>query len=435
MIKETIVKNNRVLSLILSVMMLLTIILPVNVFAEEIDSAYVEPDYEEVIVESDEPAPAPEEVQPEEPAPAPEENVPAPEEDLPEEIVPAEEIVIEEADVTIVEQEEPAPLAEPELLAAVSVEVEEPSFEEEEPSFTEGYVRIAKGTSVYSSAILLEVSGAFNEDAFVYAAAESGAAKDPEDWLSITFDTAEAKANNDELCSGYVRLKNVTALSEDEIARFTADSSLRKYRDILPIPVASFEPKVEVRLVAAAPLSVTVTPTEIEATATQTVTFKATAVNATGTVSYQWEYSSDNGSTWANSGISGNKTDTLSFKATNARLPYLYRCRVTCGTATAVSEAVHFVRPAAALSVTVTPTEIEATATQTVTFKATAVNASGTVSYQWEYSSDNGSTWANSGISGNTTDTLSFKATNARLSMLYRCRVTERKSTRLNSSH
>ena len=41
MIKETIVKNNRVLSLILSVMMLLTIILPVNVFAEDIDSAYV----------------------------------------------------------------------------------------------------------------------------------------------------------------------------------------------------------------------------------------------------------------------------------------------------------------------------------------------------------------------------------------------------------
>ena len=84
---------------------------------------------------------------------------------------------------------------------------------------------------------------------------------------------------------------------------------------------------------------------EIEAEATETVEFEATVTGAAGDVSYQWEYSADGGQTWKDSTVSGNKTAKISLKAVDARLTMLYRCKVTCGEQTAVSEGAHFVRP------------------------------------------------------------------------------------------
>ncbi len=95
----------------------------------------------------------------------------------------------------------------------------------------------------------------------------------------------------------------------------------------------------------AATLTVEVSPMEIEAEATETVEFEATVTGASGSVSYQWEYSTDGGQTWKDSAVSGNKTAKISLKAADARLTMLYRCKVTCGEKTAVSEGAHFVRP------------------------------------------------------------------------------------------
>ena len=92
-------------------------------------------------------------------------------------------------------------------------------------------------------------------------------------------------------------------------------------------------------------LKVEVSPMEIEATASENVIFKATVTGASGAVSYQWQYSQDNGKTWKNSGLSGSKTAKLKVQATDARLSVLYRCKVTCGNQVAVSEGAHFVRP------------------------------------------------------------------------------------------
>lgn len=60
------------------------------------------------------------------------------------------------------------------------------------------------------------------------------------------------------------------------------------------------------------------------ATATFTV-----AASVAGTPAFQWQYMAPGGTTWANTGLTGNKTDTLSVSATAGRDGYAYRCRIT----------------------------------------------------------------------------------------------------------
>ena len=52
-------------------------------------------------------------------------------------------------------------------------------------------------------------------------------------------------------------------------------------------------------------------------------------VEGTGTgISYQWQVSTDSGKTWNTSGLTGNKTKTLTVGATAARNGYQFRCVV-----------------------------------------------------------------------------------------------------------
>lgn len=44
---------------------------------------------------------------------------------------------------------------------------------------------------------------------------------------------------------------------------------------------------------------------------------------------YQWQYKSATGTSWANTTVTGNKTDTLTVPANATRDGYSYRCRVT----------------------------------------------------------------------------------------------------------
>lgn len=55
-------------------------------------------------------------------------------------------------------------------------------------------------------------------------------------------------------------------------------------------------------------------------------TFTVVANNVKG---YQWQVRDIAGGTWANSGSTGNKTDTLSLTVTSARYNYRYRCVIT----------------------------------------------------------------------------------------------------------
>ena len=72
--------------------------------------------------------------------------------------------------------------------------------------------------------------------------------------------------------------------------------------------------------------TITTQPTNVTVAAGALGTFKVVASNA---VSYQWQVSTNGGSTWVNSGANGNKTATLSFTAATAHNGYKLRCIVT----------------------------------------------------------------------------------------------------------
>lgn len=63
-------------------------------------------------------------------------------------------------------------------------------------------------------------------------------------------------------------------------------------------------------------------------------------VKAKAGSSYQWQVSTDNGKTWKNSGMTGNKTATLKVSATTARNGYMFRCVVKNNNFTETSKAV-----------------------------------------------------------------------------------------------
>ena len=137
-------KKNRILSLILSVMMMSMILFPAGIFAEEVEAPEYEPEDKKTMVDNHEEETAqPAEKQPVEEQPVKEQPIEEqsveeqpveerPVEEQPAEEQPAEERPVEEQPV----EEEPVD----ELLAA-----------EETAPFEQGYVRVNGGTIVYAS--------------------------------------------------------------------------------------------------------------------------------------------------------------------------------------------------------------------------------------------------------------------------------------------
>ena len=156
---------------------------------------------------------------------------------------------------------------------------------------------------------------------------------------------------------------------------------------------------------------------------------KATfAVAATGSnLTYQWQWSRDNGKTWTNSSSSfaGYRSASMQVPITEARNGYLYRCIVTDASGKIATSDAAKLTVAAAPSVAITsqPADFSGALGSTATF---TVAASGSdLSYQWQWSRDNGKTWTNSSsvTPGYNTAKLSVPITAARDGYLYRCIV------------
>ncbi len=171
----------------------------------------------------------------------------------------------------------------------------------------------------------------------------------------------------------------------------------------------------------------TVKPTDADVKEGKTAVFTAKAQSISGGVSYQWQASKDNGATWVNSGLSGNKTSSLKVVANSARNGYLFRCVITDAKGrTLMTDAVKLTVSQVIIDIKAQSINQTVTEGQIVSFIVDAESVQGeNLSYQWQASKDNGKTWINSSLGGNATQTLKFAATARRNGYLFRCVITD----------
>lgn len=143
------------------------------------------------------------------------------------------------------------------------------------------------------------------------------------------------------------------------------------------------------------------------------------SIAADHVVSYQWQYSR-NGTDWYQTGLSGNKTNTLSVNMVASRNHCQYRCRLT-----SVDGVVSYTEPAtltmdANVGISSMPTNqisLEGSKAQ-FTVSATDIR-----SYRWYYRRNAEDSWHATAMTGYVTDTLTVLAKANRNGYQYRCRL------------
>lgn len=176
-------------------------------------------------------------------------------------------------------------------------------------------------------------------------------------------------------------------------------------------------------LTVASKLSITGQPQNMECEAGDGVTFMI-AADGDG-LTYQWEYSKDNGATWTTPAGSTAKTAaytiTPTIKSMNGRM---VRCTITDANGNTVVSETAVLTVTAKLAITGQPQNVESEIGAAVAFTITA--AGNDLIYQWEYSRDGGATWTTPGVSSAKTATYRIspvaKSMNGRL---VRCTVTD----------
>ena len=140
-------------------------------------------------------------------------------------------------------------------------------------------------------------------------------------------------------------------------------------------------------------------------------------------VDYQWQWSS-NGTTWKNCTSGGYNKDTFSFTMKASLDGRQYRCKVTCGGETLISDAAT-ITLFRAVEIISQPCDVQAAVGETVVFTVEAQsNVEGEdPACQWQWSS-NGTTWKNCTSGGYNKDTFSFTMKATLSGRQYRCKVT-----------
>ena len=163
---------------------------------------------------------------------------------------------------------------------------------------------------------------------------------------------------------------------------------------------------------------ITTQPKSVSTTVDSTVKFTVKASG--GSLNYQWQYRTSSSGTWHNSTSTGNKTATLSIKATEARNGYQYRCKVS-------NSAGYKYSSAATLTIVTKPTITTQPKSQSakegVTVKFTVAASGGGLKYQWYYRTSSSGEWKKSTGTGATTKTLSVESKSYRDGYQYRCKV------------
>lgn len=147
---------------------------------------------------------------------------------------------------------------------------------------------------------------------------------------------------------------------------------------------------------------------------------------ASGTaITYQWQLSTDGGATWNNIGGATTASYTVS-GATAGMNGYRYRCIISGTCTPPATSAAAILTVNTPVAVTAHPTTVNVCATGSISFTVTATGSS--PSYQWQESTNGGSTWANisnGGVySGATTSSLTLTGITASMNgNQYRCTV------------
>lgn len=181
--------------------------------------------------------------------------------------------------------------------------------------------------------------------------------------------------------------------------------------------------------------TVVTNPTNQTVNAGQTATFTASFTGGVPTPTYQWERSTNSGSTWSNVvGGTGSTslsytTDATSSSGGNANNGDMFRCKATNSSGSTVTTGATLSVTSVPVSISAHPSNQTITAGQTATFTVTATGAP-SPTYQWQRSTNSGSSWSNvstgtgSTTSSYTTAAASVSSGNANNGDQYRCVVT-----------
>ena len=168
-------------------------------------------------------------------------------------------------------------------------------------------------------------------------------------------------------------------------------------------------------------LNITTQPKDVGVTVGSTAKF---TVAATGkaTLTYQWQSRKNADTAWANSGVTGAKTATMSLTPTAGYHGYQFRCVITDGNGQKVYS------DPATLSIIPTistqPQNASAKSGATATFTVAATGKA-PFTYQWQSRKDSSSSWANSGLSTAKQATLSVTVSPGLAGYQFRCVVTD----------
>ena len=128
---------------------------------------------------------------------------------------------------------------------------------------------------------------------------------------------------------------------------------------------------------------------------------------------------------WKPSSADGAKTNSLSIKVTEARDGQQYQCIIEDEHGQIAYSTIVTLNLAKVDAITITsqPDDVYGGIGE---YAAFSVSASGTgLTYQWQYSKDNGKTWKNSSSEESTSSSMSIKITEARIGQQYRCVITD----------
>lgn len=166
--------------------------------------------------------------------------------------------------------------------------------------------------------------------------------------------------------------------------------------------------------------TITTQPSAKSVNVNGTASLSVTATVSSGTLSYQWQ-SSTNNSTWSN--ISGATSSSYSAPTSTAGEKY-YRVIVTNtlsgNTASTTSNSVKVTVSVPSPTISKQPSNVSTFVGGTASLSVTASSSVGTLSYKWQKSTDN-STWSN--ISGATSNSYTASTSTAGTTY-YRCVVT-----------